>query len=124
MPSVGNTLWRLSTRDFIPTCTLRGHPKMGKIGHRVKKRRIVLKSLQLVTKSINNGIKGYKDTVRKSFFPYFLPNMLNRIEFRTIGRLRNQTSIFGNDQIFGAVPPCLIYLYHKKMLRKSVTYML
>src|SRR6266516_1029590 len=28
----------------IPTCTLRGHSKMGERGHRVKKRRIVLKS--------------------------------------------------------------------------------
>ncbi len=56
-------------RRFIPTCTLRGHSKMGKIGHGVKKLRIVLKSLQLVTKGINNGIKGGKDTVRKSFFP-------------------------------------------------------
>src|SRR6266568_6345765 len=53
----------------IPTCTLRGHSKMGKIGHGVKKLRIVLKSLQLVTKGINHGIKGGKDTVRKSFFP-------------------------------------------------------
>ena len=31
-------------RDLIPTCTLRGHSKMGKIGHRAQKRRIVLKS--------------------------------------------------------------------------------
>src|SRR6266568_8480199 len=54
---------------LIPTCTLRGHSKMGKIGHGVKKLRIVLKSLQLVTKGINHGIKGGKDTVRKSFFP-------------------------------------------------------
>ena len=53
----------------IPTCTLRGHSKMGKIGHGVKKLRVVLKSLQLVTKGINHGIKGGKDTVRKSFFP-------------------------------------------------------
>jgi len=29
---------------LIPTCTLRGHSKMGERGHRVKKRRIVLKS--------------------------------------------------------------------------------
>src|SRR5207248_330507 len=40
---------------LIPTCTLRGHSKMGKIGHRVKKLRILLKLSQLVTKSINNG---------------------------------------------------------------------
>src|SRR6266568_3839408 len=56
-------------KRLIPTCTLRGHSKMGKIGHGVKKLRIVLKSLQLVTKGINHGIKGGKDTVRKSFFP-------------------------------------------------------
>jgi len=98
---------------------------MGEIGHRVKKRRIVLKSLQLVTKSINNGIKGYKDTVRKSFFSLISsPNMLDRIEFRTIGGLRNQTNVFGNDEIFGAVPSCLIYLYHEKILGKRATDML
>ena len=57
------------TIELIPTCTLRGHSKMGKIGHGVKKLRVVLKSLQLVTKGINNGIKRGKDTVRKSFFP-------------------------------------------------------
>ena len=54
---------------LIPTCTLRGHSKMGKIGHGVKKLRVVLKSLQLVTQGINHGIKRGKDTVRKSFFP-------------------------------------------------------
>ncbi len=59
----------MQLRQVIPTCTLRGHSKMGKIGHGVKKLRIVLKSLQLVTKGINHGIKGGKDTVRKSFFP-------------------------------------------------------
>ena len=42
---------------------------MGKIGHRVKKLRIVLKLSQVIAKGVNNGIKGDKDTVRKSFFP-------------------------------------------------------
>ena len=54
--------------DLIPTCTLRCHSKMGKIGHRVKKLRIVLKLSQLIAKGVNNGIKGDKDPVRKSFF--------------------------------------------------------
>ena len=116
--------YRGGSIHVIPICTLRGHSKMGKIGHKVKKRRIVLKSSQLVTKSINNGIKGDKETVRKSFFPYFLPHMLNRIEFRARGRLSNQTNVFGNNQIFGAVPPCLIDLYHQKIRGKSVTDML
>src|SRR5437764_8197442 len=51
----------LVQEKLIPICTLRGHSKMGKRGHKVKKRRIVLKSSQLVTKSINNGIKGDKE---------------------------------------------------------------
>jgi len=41
---------------------------MGKIGQRVKKLRINLKLSQLTAKGVNNGIKGYKDPVRKSFF--------------------------------------------------------
>src|SRR6266496_4900252 len=53
---------------IIPTCTLRCHSKMGKIGQRVKKLRIVLKLSQLIAKGVNNGIKGDKDPVRKSFF--------------------------------------------------------
>src|SRR5712691_11627354 len=54
---------------LIPICVLRCHSEMGKIGHRVKKLRIILKLSQLVTKRLNHGIKGSKDTVRKSFFP-------------------------------------------------------
>ena len=101
--------------SMLPTCTLRDHSKMGEIGHRVKKLRIVLKLSQLIAKGINNGIKGDKDAVRKRFFPSFLPNMLNRIEFRAIGRLRDQANILRNDQIFGTVPSCLIELYHQKI---------
>src|SRR6266496_6700988 len=55
-------------QPLIPTCTLRCHSKMGKIGQRVKKLRIVLKLSQLIAKGVNNGIKGDKDPVRKSFF--------------------------------------------------------
>ncbi len=41
---VGAIIHTWGSVEFIPTCTLRGHSKMGERGHRVKKRRIVLKS--------------------------------------------------------------------------------
>jgi len=64
---------------LIPSCVLRSHSEMGKIRHRMKKLLVIFKLQQLVTKSITNGLKRGKSTVIESFFPYFLPDMFNRI---------------------------------------------
>jgi hypothetical protein len=85
-------LWETS-EGLIPSCVLRSHSEMGEIGHRTEKWPIVFKLTQLITKGINNGFKRRKSTIIKGFFPYFLPNMLNGIQFRTVGRLRDQTNI-------------------------------
>jgi hypothetical protein len=109
------------TRDFIasvrviPSCVLRSHSEMGKIRHRTKKLLIIFKLQQLVTKSISNGLKRGKSTVIKGFFPSFLPDMFNGVQFGTIGRLWDQTNSFWNDEIFGAMPSSLIYLNNKKV---------
>ena len=96
---------------------------MGEIGHRTKKLLIVFKLTQLITKGISNGFKRGKSTIIKGFFPYFLPNMLNGIQFRTIGRLWDQPNILWNNKIFGIMPSSLIDLYNKKIFGKGSTNM-
>src|SRR5260370_19350758 len=113
----------LSTQPLIPSCVLRSHSEMGEIGHRTKKLLIVFKLTQLITKGISNGFKRGKNTSIKGFFPYFLPNMLNGIQFRTIGRLWDQPNILWNNKIFGIMHSSLIDLYNKKIFGKGSTNM-
>src|SRR5512135_1070255 len=101
--------------QVILSCVLRSHSEMGKIRHGTKKLLILFKLQQLVTKSISNGLKRGKSPVIKGFFPYFLPDMFNGVQFRTRGRLWDQTNIFWHDEIFGAMPSSLIYLNNKKV---------
>src|SRR6266700_850288 len=115
---------RFRHQRMIPSCVLRSHSEMGEIGHRTEKLPIVFKLTQLITKGINNGFKRGKSTIIKGFFPYFLPNMLNGIQFRTVGRLWDQTNILWNNKIFGIMPSSLINLYHKKIFGKGSTNML
>src|SRR5260370_35868939 len=105
-------------KGVIPSCVLRSHSEMGEIGHRTKKLLIVFKLTQLITKGISNGFKRGKSTSIKGFFPYFLANRLNGIQFTTIGRLWDQTNILWNNKIFGIIPSSLIALSHKKIFGK------
>ena len=88
----------------------------------MKKLLVIFKLQQLVTKSITNGLKRGKSPVIESFFPSFLPDMFNRISFRTRGRLWNQTNMFWDDELFGALPSSLIYLYDKKAFCEGATH--
>ncbi len=56
----------------------------------------------------------------KVFFAQFIPDMLNRIEFWTVGRLRDEADILRNDQVLGTVPACLIDLHDDEVLRESL----
>lgn len=46
--------------------------------------------------------------------------MLHRIQFRTVSRLRDQANILRNDEIFGAMPTCLINLHHDEVLGEDL----
>ena len=57
---------------------------------------------QSLAQNVNQRLKGGKDTIVKVFFAQFIPDMLNRIQFWTVGRLRDQADISGGkvaDQV-------------------------
>ena len=86
------------TPHLIPTCTQRDHSKMGKIGHRVKNLRSVLKLSQLIANGVNHGIKGDKERFEKAFSRNSSQICSTGLSFRTIGRLWYQTNMLWNDE--------------------------
>ena len=51
---------------------------------------------------------GFEDTVGEIGLAQVLPNILDRVEFGTVGRQRHEHDIFRDLQCFRAMPPRLI----------------
>lgn len=73
------------------------------------------KRIQPLTQDINHKIEGGEDAVVKVFFSQLIPDVLNWIQFRTVGRLRDQANILRDHQIFGIMPARSIDLHHYEM---------
>ena len=67
--------------------------------------------------AIFDGVEAVKDQVGEPFFPYFLPQVLDRVELGTVGRQSHQTQVVGDFEIVRAMPPCAIDYDEEDFLR-------
>lgn len=111
-------------KELIPTCVLTSKPKMGKIGHRSKALRVGLKLLDPVTDPVYHLIECSQCQIWKLFFTQVLPEVFYRIEFWTVGWLRDQADIVWDDEILGLMPAGSIHLHHDKILGEGLADML
>jgi len=66
------------------------------------------------------GIKGY---VVEAVLPDYVPNVLSRIHFRTVGWLTDEADILGHYQVIGSIPPGLIEEHYDKVFFEVFGYL-
>jgi hypothetical protein len=114
----------LSGHDLILTCVLRDTSKMREVRHRAKALGIGFQLIESITHLVNDLIERGKSEICQVLFAHFFPDMFDRIEFGTVGRLSNQAYIGRDLQIFGVMPSSSIDLHHHKVLCKGAGHML
>ena len=60
---------------------------------------------------IDDVLVGCEDAVRQPVVAQELPDVLDRVEFGTFGRQRDDADVGGNDELTGHVPAGLIHQY-------------
>src|SRR5260221_14217169 len=108
---------------LIPIRILNTHIEMRKSHHGRNTFFVISQFIESLAEHFNEGIKRWKDPVMKILLPQFFPQMLNWIDLRTIGRLLDQTNVRRNNQLFGAMPACLIDLHHNEILCEGLAHM-
>jgi len=61
-----------------------------------------------------------KDAIVEPFFTYLIPDLLYRMQFRTIGGLGDEANILRDLQGMGGVPTSSIDLHHDEVGRQGV----
>lgn len=69
--------------------------------------------------NLHDLIKIWEYVIPHIILANVVPDMLGRIELRTIGGQRDQRHVRWNDQVAGFMPSCLIENHHTVILRKS-----
>ena len=73
---------------------------MGEVGHQTEALQgIGFQLIESVTDLVNDLIERGRSQIRQVFFTLF-PDMFHRIQFRTVGRLSNQSNICRDLEIF------------------------
>ena len=73
---------------------------MGEVGHGTEALGIGFQLIESITDLVNDLIERGKREIGEVLFAYFFPDMFDRIEFWTVGRLSNQSHVGRDLQIF------------------------
>jgi hypothetical protein len=113
------TQHELRVEDLIRNGILNLNSEMRKAGHRLKPLFVSTQLIESYAELLNEQIQRGKEAIGKVFFAQFLPDMLRRIDLRTVSGLVEQANVLWNDQGFGAMPSGLIDLDDQKKVSKG-----
>jgi len=69
---------------------------------------------------IDGIVIGFEDAVGEPVVAHELPDILDRVQFGTSGRRRDESDIGGHYQFGRAMPPCLIEYHNSMRTRRDV----
>ena len=69
---------------------------------------------------IDDIVMGFEDAVGEPVVAHELPDILDRVQFRTSGWQRHEGDIGGHDEFGRAMPPCLIEYQNSMRTRRDV----
>jgi hypothetical protein len=72
-----------------------------------------------LTPSLHQLIQRWEGQVVQILFTYLLPHMLNRIDFGTLGWLKDQANVFWKVELFCSMPAGPIGLHDDKIFCKD-----
>ena len=74
--------------------------------------------METQAKRVHNRVNRIVYAVGKFFFSDIIPDVLNRIKYRRISRLLDQSNVAWDNKVLGSVPGSAIYLHDHKIIFK------
>src|SRR5262249_13078771 len=107
-----------ASAGLIPIRVLAYNSQMWKVHHGPYSLDIRSYVLQAIDQLLNHLLECGSCPVVKIVLAQVVPQVFDRIEFWTVGRLQNEPHILWNDQLIRVMPACPVNLHHDEIVRK------